>query len=108
MWYTVVVNRELGKMYKGTIAFYFKVLFKQMFGGKKAKLSLCLINYARCHEDIWGSGGTVPPFLTWALGAGKWSPSRSGHFKPGEGPKPVWTLWRTENLASSEIRTPVV
>jgi hypothetical protein len=30
----------------------------------KVKLSLCLINEALRHEDIWGSGGIAPPFLT--------------------------------------------
>jgi hypothetical protein len=33
----------------------------------KVKLSLCLINYASRHEDVWGSGGKAPPFLTSAL-----------------------------------------
>jgi hypothetical protein len=31
------------------------------------KLSLCLINYAPRHEEVWESGGIVPPFLTTAL-----------------------------------------
>jgi hypothetical protein len=34
---------------------------------KKAKLSLCLINYTPCHEDVLGSEGVAPPFLTSAL-----------------------------------------
>jgi hypothetical protein len=34
---------------------------------EKAKLSLCSINYAPCHEDIWGIGGIGPPLLTSAL-----------------------------------------
>jgi hypothetical protein len=33
----------------------------------KIKLSLCLINQALWHEDIRGSGGITPPFLTSAL-----------------------------------------
>jgi hypothetical protein len=35
--------------------------------GEKVKLLLCLISYALRHEDMWGSGGTAPPFLTQAL-----------------------------------------
>jgi uncharacterized Fe-S cluster-containing MiaB family protein len=31
------------------------------------KLSLCLMNYALCHEHIWDSGGIAPPFLTSAV-----------------------------------------
>jgi hypothetical protein len=27
------------------------------------KLSLCLINSALCHEDIWENGGIAPSFL---------------------------------------------
>jgi hypothetical protein len=33
-------------------------------------LSLCLISQALCREDMWGSGGTAPPFLTSALDGG--------------------------------------
>jgi hypothetical protein len=40
------------------------------------KLSLCLISSALCHEDIWGSGGIAPPFLT--------SASCPCRFTPGE------------------------
>jgi hypothetical protein len=50
----------------------------------KVKLSLCLINSALCHEDIWGSGGIAPPFLTSALDGGEWSASRPCRFTPGE------------------------
>jgi hypothetical protein len=45
------------------------------------KLSLCLINYGLCHEDIWMTGGTSPSFS--ALDGGEWSASRPGHFTPG-------------------------
>jgi hypothetical protein len=31
------------------------------------KLSLCLINSALCREDVWGTGGIGPPFLTSTL-----------------------------------------
>jgi hypothetical protein len=34
---------------------------------KSKKLSLCLISYALCDEDVWGSEGIAPPFLTSAL-----------------------------------------
>jgi hypothetical protein len=44
---------------------------------KKVKLSLC-------HEDIWGSGGIAPPFLTSALDWGEWLVQRIGHFTLGE------------------------
>jgi hypothetical protein len=32
----------------------------------------------QCYEDIWGSGGTAPTFLTSALDVSKWSASRPG------------------------------
>jgi hypothetical protein len=35
--------------------------------GKKIKLSLCLLNQALGHEDVWENGGIDPPFLTSAL-----------------------------------------
>jgi hypothetical protein len=37
----------------------------------KVKLSLCLINYTLCHEDIWRSGGIAPLQLTSALDGGE-------------------------------------
>jgi hypothetical protein len=46
----------------------------------KVNLSLCLINQALCHQDIWGSGGIAPPFLTSSLDGGVWSASRPGRF----------------------------
>jgi hypothetical protein len=46
------------------------------------QLSLCLINYALQHKDVWESGGTALPFLTLVLDGGEWSASRSGHFTP--------------------------
>jgi hypothetical protein len=33
----------------------------------KVKLFLCLIDQVLRYEDIWGSGGIAPPFLTLAL-----------------------------------------
>jgi hypothetical protein len=50
----------------------------------KVKLSLCLINYALCHEDLWGTGVITPPFLTSAPDAGERSASRLGRFTPRE------------------------
>jgi hypothetical protein len=37
-----------------------------------------------CHKDIWGSGGTAPPFFTSALDRGERSGSRLNRFKPRE------------------------
>jgi hypothetical protein len=50
---------------------------------EKVKLSLCLINEAPCHDDVWEIGAIVPPFLTSALG-GEWSSSRPGSINPTE------------------------
>jgi hypothetical protein len=50
----------------------------------KVNFSLCLINEALCNEDIWGSGGIAPPFLTSVLDGGEWSTSRHRRFTPGE------------------------
>jgi hypothetical protein len=47
---------------------------------KKVKLSLCLINYASRHEDVLGSGGIAPSFLTSAIDGGDWSASRPSRF----------------------------
>jgi hypothetical protein len=52
--------------------------------GKKVNLSLCLIIYALCYEDIWGSGGITPLFLTSVLDGGEWSASHACRFTPGE------------------------
>jgi hypothetical protein len=45
-----------------------------------AKLSLCLINEAPCHEDVLERGGIAPPFLTLALDEGEQSASYPGCF----------------------------
>jgi hypothetical protein len=37
----------------------------------EVKVTLCLINYALCHENTWGSGGIAPPFVTSALDGGQ-------------------------------------
>jgi hypothetical protein len=48
------------------------------------KLTLCLINQAPCHDDIQGSGGITPPFLTLLLDGGEWSVPCPGRFIPCE------------------------
>jgi hypothetical protein len=57
-------------------------------GGKKINLSLCLINGAARHEDVWGSRGIAPPFLTSALNGSEWSVSRPG--PRGKSPPCPW------------------
>jgi hypothetical protein len=47
---------------------------------KRLKLSLCLIIQALKYEHVWECGGIVPPFLTSALDADRWSVSRFGRF----------------------------
>jgi hypothetical protein len=60
-----------------------------MHKGEKVKLSLYLImSLAPRHEDVWGSGGIAPPFLTLVRDGGEWSTSRPccstlGHKAPG-------------------------
>jgi hypothetical protein len=49
-------------------------------------LSVCLINEALRHEDVWGSGNIAPPFLTSALDGVKLSASRPGGFTRRERP----------------------
>jgi hypothetical protein len=50
----------------------------------KVNLSLCLINKAERHGDVWDSGGIAPPFLTSVLDGGEWSVSRPSRFTLGE------------------------
>jgi hypothetical protein len=50
----------------------------------KVTFSLCSINYAARHEDIWGCGGTAPPFSALALDGGEWSASHPGRFTAGK------------------------
>jgi hypothetical protein len=49
----------------------------------KLKLSLCFTSAPR-HEDVLGSGGIVPAFLTSALDGCEWSALHSGRFTPRE------------------------
>jgi hypothetical protein len=49
----------------------------------KAKLSLYVISYTLLHEDVWGSAGIAPPFLTSELDGSEWSSSRSCSFNLG-------------------------
>jgi hypothetical protein len=58
-------------------------------GKANAKFFLCLISQSR-NEDVWGSGGIAPPFLTSALDGGEWSASCAGRFSPEE--KSPWCL----------------
>jgi hypothetical protein len=49
---------------------------------KQVKLSLCFINEAPRHEDVWGSGGLAPPFLTLGLDGGEKSALHPGRVTP--------------------------
>jgi hypothetical protein len=58
----------------------------------KVKFSLCLINWALCHEGVWRSGGITPLHLTSALAGGEWSDSHTDRFNPwGRAPGTHWT-----------------
>jgi hypothetical protein len=46
----------------------------------KAKVYLCLISYALCHEDIWEIGFTAPLFLISALDGSEWLATRPYRF----------------------------
>jgi hypothetical protein len=83
-----------------------KFCFNESHNGK-VKLSLCSINYAIRHEDIWRIGDIAPPFLISALDTSEWSASHPGHFIPpphpgkdrGWGPQAVWALWIGKNIS---------
>jgi hypothetical protein len=47
---------------------------------RRIKLSLCLINYAPCHEYVLRSGGIAPSFLTSTLDGNEQSASQPDHF----------------------------
>jgi hypothetical protein len=59
-------------------------------------LRLFFINYALCHEDMGGTGGTAPPFLTLAQDEGEW-----GRFTPGE--RAEYPLHRRLNVKGSFV-----
>jgi hypothetical protein len=46
------------------------------------RLHVVMFNYALCHEDMWGSGGIAPPFLTSELDGGELSASSPGERAP--------------------------
>jgi hypothetical protein len=54
----------LGCLHKEALPF-------QNFETLKVKFSLCLINYAQCHENGRGNGGITPPFLISTLDGGE-------------------------------------
>jgi hypothetical protein len=43
-----------------------------------------MVKLSLCHEDVWGSGGIAPTFLTSALHGDEWSVSRPCLFTLGE------------------------
>jgi hypothetical protein len=44
---------------------------------EQEKLSLGIIHSEPRHEDVWGSGGVPPQFLTLVLDRGEWSASHA-------------------------------
>jgi hypothetical protein len=58
-------------------------IWKEVKEKRKVK-SLCLINEALYHYNIWGSGGIAPPFLTSTLVGSEWSASCPSACTPGE------------------------
>jgi hypothetical protein len=51
---------------------------------KTVKLSLCLTIQAKGHEDVWESGGIVPPIFTLVLDEGDCSAPRTSLFTSWE------------------------
>jgi hypothetical protein len=73
----------------------------------KVKLSLPLISYAICHENIWGSGGITPPFLTSTLDR-----SKEGKYllptQLGTHTRNIYwwlLLWRIDTLLGKDFET---
>jgi hypothetical protein len=63
-----------------------------------------VLGYASCHENVWGSGGTILSFFYHGLRRRR-EASRYCHFNPSahcirtlEGSEPVWTLWSREKF----------
>jgi hypothetical protein len=92
----------------GYIASDFEMISDSMI---EVNLSMGLINYSPRHEDIWGSGGIAPPFLTSVLYGGECQLHALAPLSPGknpgthwiggwEGPELIWTLWRREESAT--------
>jgi hypothetical protein len=93
---------------------------KILKGKVQVKLSLWLVSEAVCHEDIWGSGGIAPSFLTSALmemsgqlhapaALSPWKePSVLIGKEAGFTPELVWTLWRREKIFTAGNRTRAV
>jgi hypothetical protein len=61
---------------------FLKILLVECTKVKRVKLSLRLISYALCNEDILGNRGRAPFFLTSALDGDEWSASRPCYFSP--------------------------
>jgi hypothetical protein len=54
----------------------FNIVSFSLLSGRKIQshdvnVSLCLTNKALCHEDVCGSGGITPQFVTSALDGGE-------------------------------------
>jgi hypothetical protein len=58
-----------------------RVQVYEMYKGKADPV----FHWALCRDDVWGSGGIAPPFLTSTLVEGEWSASGPGRFTPGKG-----------------------
>jgi hypothetical protein len=69
-----------------------KLLKKWGPESEMVKLSLCLTNWALCHEGVGGADVKIHIFLTTALVGGEQSVSHPYHFTPGErAPGTHWT-----------------
>jgi hypothetical protein len=84
-------------------AFYLFAIYLMSLS-RKLNVLRALIETSR-QEEVWGSGGTTPSFLTSSLDGGEWSASHPDHFtaeknrshylldkKFGRSPELVWTL----------------
>jgi hypothetical protein len=57
-------------------------------GGQGSPRAVAPTGRQAFHEEVWGSEGTAPSFLTSAL-EGEWSASRTGNFTPEEGARGI-------------------